>query len=425
MAVATSSRSFLQLPYDSELPIHGQGIMITIFEYSWYNKRDGWVPQWIPEELFYYIRSLRPWYAKSQRSCSARKCCSARLAFKAGTPHMWSSLRHLTVKLDPHGLRDWQEVCSKLRAHLPSSQLTVKLHIEEERGVTDRHHDMVASTKEAFSSMLELPVLKRVLFTIEFAGRTLELHRMTTRLLKRLTCPPTERCSPFIPFRFMDLPTEIRYMIIGNMDLIAPGPVVSSKLKGYVLEDCCESECPQRGLCHDSYDSWRNCCWSLPADLFLVNRHISAISSQIFFSRNEFTVNLMHVPTVPAPNNLIWSQTDAGHGPSSPRILGTWYPSHSTFLRAFPPVCIPMLKSVIWRFPMLNRRVLLSRELEADWRHTVNFISQNVQLSKLAIALDMLWNERMPPEHPRTVSRKTVVLPLRKLQDLRDLSVYH
>ena len=47
---------------------------------------------------------------------------------------------------------------------------------------------------------------------------------------------------------------------------------------------------------------------------FLVNKHISTISGQIFFSRNEFVVDLMHVPTVPALNNLTWSPTDTGLG---------------------------------------------------------------------------------------------------------------
>ena len=159
-------------------------------------------------------------------------------------------------------------MCGKLRTHLPPSQLTLDLHIEQEQGVTDRYHDIVASTKEAYGSMLELPVLKRVLFNIEFACRSFELHRMTTRLLKRLTSSPTERRSPFIPFRFMDLPTKIQYMIIESIDLIAPRPVVSSKLKGY--EDCYACICPRRGLCYDSYYSSKNRCWSLPADLFLV-----------------------------------------------------------------------------------------------------------------------------------------------------------
>ena len=96
-----------------------------------------------------------------------------------------------------------------------------------------------------------------------------------------------------------------------------------------------------------NYDSSQmSYCWSLPADLFLVNRHVRAISARIFFSRNEFVVNLMYEPVVPAPKDLIWGPTDTGHGPSPLGILGTWHPSHSIFLLTFPSVCIPMLKSV-------------------------------------------------------------------------------
>jgi hypothetical protein len=75
---------------------------------------------------------------------------------------------------------------------------------------------------------------------------------------------------------------------------------------------------------------------------------------------------------------------------------------------------------------MLYDRVILSHELEADWRHTIDFISQNVQpLSKLTITLDMCRSgieHRYPP--PRTVSCDEVVLPLRKLQGLQDISVH-
>lgn len=198
--------------------------MMTIFEKPETEyKSSGWVPQWIPD-IF-------------GPESAVRKSCNIRLAFEASTPHLWSSLRYLAIILYPRGLRDWQEVCSKLGAHLPPSQLTLYLTIIQERLLLDWHRDseMVASTKKAFRSMLELPVLKKVLIHIAFPCQSLGLHR------KRLSCSPTEQRFPSYPFRFMDLPLDIQYMVIERiegMDLIAPRPMISSKLKGYILADC-------------------------------------------------------------------------------------------------------------------------------------------------------------------------------------------
>jgi hypothetical protein len=200
--IATSDRSFLGLPYKNAFSIYGQGIMMTIFEKPETEyKSSGWVPQWIPNMF--------------GPESTVRKSCKIRLAFEASTPHMWSSLRYLAVISYPRGLRDWQEVCSKLGAHLPPSQLTLYLTIIQERLLLDWHRDseMVASTKKAFRSMLELPVLKKVLIHIAFPCQSLGLHR------KRLSCSPTERRSPSNPFRFMDLPIDIQYMIIERIEV--------------------------------------------------------------------------------------------------------------------------------------------------------------------------------------------------------------
>jgi len=231
------------------------------------------------------------------------------------------------------------------------------------------------------------------------------LHRMATNILNHLT---TERRSG--RFRFMDLPPEVQIMILEEL-LVAPGPVISSKLKGYASFDCYEGRCP-RVFCWDktSYDSSKSCCWSLPAHLFLVSRHVSVMSADIFFSRNEFVVDVRHV--TPLPQALIWS-CDA-FSPRTPRL---WCPERSQFLRAFPPTCIPILRSLRWRFPMRGDQVALSEKLEADWVHTVGFIARNVNpLSKLTITLDMCAR---PPDivvTGRPVARDRVMIPLRTMR---------
>jgi hypothetical protein len=295
--------------------------------------------------------------------------------------------------------------------------------------------------KSALDSMLKLPVLKKVVIEMQVdsggPSNSHELHRNVTKMLDRLTSPLTEPRSGH--FRFMDLPTDIQTMILReHTHLVAPGPVTPCKLTGYALYDCYAKGCSRvsfprgtRGhrICWEktSYDS-SGICWSFPADLFLVNRHISSISAQIFFSLNKFVVDLQRVE--PFPKALIWSPSaHIGHNASSPRTLGHWYPEHSQFLCAFPPECIPMLRSVTWCFAtgMHGYGITLSKELEVDWVHTVDFIAQNVEpLSGLTIALDLCHpHPQYRASIRRLVASDKVMLPLRKLQGLSDLRVHH
>jgi hypothetical protein len=312
-----------------------------------------------------------------------------------GTPIIWSSLRYLQVFLllgddltrDVDRLSGWRQVCIDLGAHSPPSRLTLDLTVFVLDSV-----QTASLTGDALHSMKALPVLRGLSIKIYPAIlRGIGIHRMATHTVKRLTCPSIERRSPF---RFMDLPVEIQFKILGYTDLVAPGPIIPNIFKGYALDNCWGGGDRYEGTeyceCFYSagYDSSKSCCWSLPADLFLVSRHISAMSSEIFFSRNEFIVGVADEPSYPNdwPAPLIWTPTDSGCDPSPrPEV---WYPEHSYFLRSFPPAYIPMLKFLTWRVTL--HEVILSEKLAADWIRAIEFIAQNVKpLSKLTITLDM------------------------------------
>jgi hypothetical protein len=438
MAMVISGQPFLQLPYESRCKIYRQIGVISpepIVRLECENGRR--IPQHIPKILFdtseaVLADALSVFWSENQ--FELRNCEDL---LRMGTPQMWSSLRDLTIELDiavPAGswiplaavknLRSWRKVCIELGAHLPPSCLALKLYFYVSKyGSKD-----TASIKNVFSSMLELPVLKNMSFEIKESYPSfrfgLGIHRIAGHLLKHLTCPPTERRSPL---RFMGLPVGIQYMVLEQAGLVAPGPVIVSKLKGYALLRCL---CPRGYPCCDKarYDSSKNCCWSLPTDLFLVNRHISLMCAEIFFSHNKFIMNTgpWFQNSVSAPNGLIWGPTDTGYGPSSPRVTGDWYPETSKFLLAFPPSCIRMLRSVTWEFQMVTNLVILDDELEADWSHTIDFIAQNVQpLSRLTITLYMSYTRNDPRlELDPMVSRYKVVRKLRKLQGLGGVFIY-
>ncbi|KAN0074800.1 hypothetical protein V8E54_007411 [Elaphomyces granulatus] len=467
--MATICQSFLQLPYQTRCNIYiWIGIISTtpIVELKWWiDKKTGHrVPQWIPTRFFYSTSKevLTDAFAVFW-SENIFQLQLADFPLPLRGTFIWSFLRYLTVKLDilpvvgyardgnshsvfhrPEAklkndkrLQYWQEVCVKLGAHSPPSHLT--LHLQLHLVQVGDCRDMIDWAKKVFGSMLKLPVLKKVSIEINARKRP-GLYWTMNRLLRRLTCFPSTERRPRSPFRFMDLPTEIQYMILERTDLIAPGPVVSSALKGYGLDDCYYGgTCTRAGqgrCCEEGgYDSSQRVCWSLPVDLFSVNRLISAISTDIFFSRNNFVVNISRVR--PPPRGLIWN----GCGPSSPRILqrGIWNPETSKFLMPFPRACIPMLRSVTWRFPMSVNGVILTPKAsptsfgrfelaEADWIHAVDFIAQNVQsLSNLTITLEMCQTGRFLNTRP-TLSPDEVVHPLRELHErgfrLRDIFVH-
>ena len=151
---------------------------------------------------------------------------------------MWSSLRYLEIVLTRTRLRDWQQVCNGLKAFLPPSQLRLCLCITMFELPKQDHADTV---RDALYPMLTLPMLKSLSIHIAPArfGLGAKIYRMATYVLvKRHVCQSVERRSPILAFRFIDLPAEIQLMILQFTDLVAPGPVTASSLKGYVLNEC-------------------------------------------------------------------------------------------------------------------------------------------------------------------------------------------
>ena len=438
-SIAASDLSFLQLHYDIRCNVYRHAGIISprIIRHlePWIDKNNGdQIPKLIPKRLLRISPEVSADVLAVFWSENVFRLHSAGLAeiLKLGNPIMWSSLRNITVVLNtlPPGsngdmenfrrLQSWRRVCTNLGVYLPPAQLILCFYIREPRVPGQ---DRVPLAKSALRSMLKLPQLKRLFIEIRprplpaFEG--VELHRLATRILNHLTI---ERCSGL--FRFMDLPPEIRIMVLEEL-LVAPGPVISSQLKGYVLFECYVGRC--RGYCWamTGYDSSGFRCWSFPADLFLVNRHIRVMSADIFFSRNKFVVDLRS--TVPLPwHALIWSpDAHTSHDTSSSSSPDLFCPEHSQFLRSFPPACIPILRSIRWCFPMRVDQVALSEELEADWVRTVDFIALNVSpLSKLTVTIDMWARPQDGARAGRLVARDRVMLPLCKLQGLRDLCVY-
>jgi hypothetical protein len=196
MAIATiSGQSFLQLPYEIRVNIYRQLGVETILDchggdisyigvvfsrdlqgydlkYRCIDENGDLVPSYIPQKLFDISREVSAdvlsVFWSENKFCLHDEGLSKLL--RLGSPLVWSSLRDLKVVFNivswakawnAECLDCWREVCSHLGAHLPPSQLTLRFVISEVDA------DVVTSLKNACSSMLELPVLKKVSFKVQ------------------------------------------------------------------------------------------------------------------------------------------------------------------------------------------------------------------------------------------------------------------
>jgi hypothetical protein len=415
--IISSGPPFIQLPYKIRCNLYKQTGVIRsqpIKHLSCWTGYSGGhrVPEQIPvafynasEELVADVLSV--WWSENLFVLSHEQIPQL---LQLGSPNMWSSLRHLTISLTRTHLRDWQQVCNGLKTFLPPSQLKLFLSITL---FELPNQDRADTVRDVLYPMLALPMLKSLLISIAPArfGLGAEIHRMATFIVKRRVRQSVERRSPIFAFRFIDLPAEIQLMILRYTDLVAPGPVTASSLKGYVLHRCYAARCVQPRLCCEGFYHSLGSCWSLPANMFHVNRHMSMMSEDVFFSCNQFIVDVQ-LSSSPAPL-INWSpiSTDWLDG----RIPPLWSPKNSKFLLAIPPGCVPKLRVLTWLFPTVGNDAALTYErIKHDWIHTIDYIAEHVRpLTRLTLVMDMT-RLQLPDE---------VMLPVRKLQGLRCLYV--
>ena len=415
--IISSGPHFIQLPYKIRRNLYKQAGVIrsqSIRHLSCWSGYSGShrVPEQIPvafynasEELVADV--LLVWWSENVFVLLHEQILQL---LQLGYPKMWSSLRHLEIGLTCTRLSDWQQVCNSLKAFSPPSQLRLCL------GITMFElpkQDHATTVRDALYPMLTLPMLKSLSIHIAPARFDLgaKIHRMATYVVKRHVRQSVERRSPILAFRFIDLPAEIQLMILRFTDLVAPAPVTASSLKGYVLNQCYSARCVQPRLCCEGYYHSSGNCWSLPANVFYVNRHIRMMSEEVFFSCNQFIVDVQ-LASYPAPL-INWSPISTDW--QDERIPPLWNPKHSKFLLSIPPGCIPLLRVLTWHFPTVGNDAALTYErIKHDWVHTIDFIAEHVRpLSRLTIILDMT----------RLQLADEVMLPVQKLQGLRGLFV--
>ena len=431
-AVPAPKPALLRLPYEVRYRIYKMAGLIHDNSIPIIGNRCLPIDGVIPNQLFYTSwdvsnDALSMFWAENRFRTSIN-CYSPIL--QVDTPIMWRSLRNLNVSVglfhigSSPQIDKWRSVCNNLGVHLPPSQLALHLHIYD----AERNLPIL---KDVLDSMFRLPILRRVYFIIETPfNQYLPIHQTACNLVQQLSVP-TKKCRPF---RFMGLPVELQYQVLEYTDLVAPGAVTFSKLKGFALLQCFEG-CTRNynspwGRIHPwipcsetlEYDS-RGSCWSLPLNLFLVSKHLSMLSRFTFFTQNHF-VAIISDPVVlfegQIRSPLIWNPAHL----MVPPLIG-WHPLRSAFLHMFPVDCVPFLRSLEWCFNLHHDHIRVSAEMEADWEKTIDFIAQEIKdLSRLTLTLDMSQKSGSPLRIRSSTKYKTLMTPVNnKLQGLRKLVV--
>lgn len=219
-----------------------------------------------------------------------RQCCICHRQCRRGSD---SPLSEQSIT-DGGKIRRWQDFCRVLETNLrPPVGLTV---------IADCAN--MAMAREVVQLMEHFPMLADCAIRLR-QSRSLALQRLAEITVLKLTGRAS--ANPHVPFRFMELPRELRRQILWHTDLVAVCILEwNGKGHGYnytrqlrPLEEynnrCC-MRCTDAGeaccciVNHASFSSAQCMCWRFPAALFSVCKELNHDATELFFSANRFMI---------------------------------------------------------------------------------------------------------------------------------------
>ena len=309
-------------------------------------------------------------------------------------------------------LSEWMELCRRLALYAYPRKLRLSV-------VCDTLD--YATAKRTTEPLLELPQLAECSIRL---GQTPDsgLGYLAQETVYRLTRKKVH--NPIQSFSFSALPMEIQAHILSYTDLISPDTISWYYKIGIdfftscclrctdALEACCCS------ALHAAYTSMPCECWVMPSPIFLVSKKIRELALEIFFSRNKFQ---------------IWPErSETGSHPDSLHILA--------FLRGIPNEALKHIRCLELKLDGLDYHLLgPGTDFQNDWNATVDFISRNLDISRLCLSIEDLWErpirdsyyitgnyssaEAAEDEHQEPILCQNLGAPLSKLKGVKDFSI--
>lgn len=235
-------------------------------------------------------------------------------------------------------------------------------------------------------------------------------------------------------FPFFDLPVELQQNILGFTDLVAPFQIRwTAKFRYSHLE-----KTQQQVLYNESSKKYRvwfptpGCdCWRIPSNLFLVSRTFGQLATEIFFSQNHFVLSTYYESEKEGPrffHNLLasWSKPGLRYIRSLEFQLDhPWDAEEEGGLLDWKQY------RDIGSTGYTQSNVAPGEEIDPDWIGLIDFISENMVVSKLKLAINFGEDEFEDIKRDSEIFRerhrddcRQLVNNLRKLQELRGFHLY-
>ena len=362
-------------------------------------------------------------------SCEiGRSCCDLHHPEKPHNCHQHdrplriSSLSHRAI------LHKWKSLAMQIMAH--TTPYNLRLHF-----VCD-----VEDLEAAFQAVEPL------LSTRTLADCAIRLGRKPNPRIQDLACTTATRAKGNVPdrrkspFRFLDLPPELRRQIFEYTDLVTPLCEVEWNPKdGFYLRystwRCAgDLECPPN--IHRACE-FRNCwesrtvgcfcrrfhaafssichCWSPPTYLFLVCHAVLEDSRMVFFEKNRFIITPAAGCNYPAEN-------------TPPRLEASIF-----LMDVAPPNALYFLRFLELAFPPFHEDYLCTHEpAYKEWLRTVDQVKEQLCLPILTVRVYMAdylprectlthFRAHMTKEQGMTILKTyaRTLAPLSKLKGLR------
>jgi hypothetical protein len=343
-------------------------------------------------------------------------------ALRSLSPHALSSLTHLTVHLNVAS-------CGMCSCCTTSPESPRRCQHDPPLGTSSRQHEGILSEWESTANYITT-YTKPSRLQLHFVCDVEDLEAGTRAVKPFLNMPTLADCSIRLgqkpacdlqdlaqktavravgncldehtsPFRFLDLPLELRRQILEYTDLVTPLCEVEwNPKKGFYIPysriQCSDSEyemCPpgfhyacqfrhcwhrSSGGCyyrryHSAFSFSPKCsCWSPPTSLFLVCRAMQGDVQAVFFMKNRFIITPVEGCTsVPE---------------STPSRLEI-----SVFLRnTVPSNALGFLKFIELVFPPFDEDYLRPHEpAYQDWLQTIDYVKDKLYFPTLTLRVYM------------------------------------
>jgi hypothetical protein len=367
---------------------------------------------------------------------------------------------NLRSRYGKSAMKQWVRFLDGLACCLPPDSLTLYV-------ITNAPD---VETAAAILKPLErLPTLKGCGLFLNLKANE-ELLNLAETTVRRLTTPRTS--TDVAPFRYLDLPQELRYKILENSDLISKADLewkprlsddctindakVKQKIKDrregdrnyeyHHAKHCCNSQTcgcfpSYRGPCRKDYGGfcvcYLNCEHSAytstirrarkgPHPLFLVSRQVRQDAIPVFFRNNRFVITRIQDAQLRSLGDIFYSRTRSAFHVRRREL--------SVFLSVMHPLALRHLRYLEWSLPSTPRPAKID-----DYLQAIDVMADAMNLPRLTLVMNLrgfhspdndyyedddfrAWDVRR--KSTKTNYYDTILKPLRRLKGLKDCFIY-